>query len=382
MACSDITTVRGLDLLAQLGLKPGDVDVVAGGPPCQGFSMIGKRALDDPRNALVREFVRVVGEVRPRAFVFENVQGLTVGKHRAFLDEVISEFRRLGYRMTDQWQVLDASWFGVPQRRRRLFLMGALDTTVAYPAPTTRPADLLNPPLELAGLPIGPTVRDAIFDLPDVEARPELMTQDWIEFDSGSSDSPYAELMSGRQSRLSDYSFRRRHDGRLTGLKRAAHTELSRRRFAETEPGATEPVSRFKKLAWSGLCNTLRAGTARNRGAFTSPRPIHPAEPRCINVREAARLHSFPDWFSFHATVWHGFRQIGNSVPPLLAEAVATEVRIALDICARRPRRTLPLGREGLRFMTMGEAADHFSVAPDVIPHRVRGAEFGVSHVG
>src|SRR5437660_4657073 len=87
-----------------------------------------------------------------------------------------------------------------------------------------------------------------------------------------------------------------------------------------------ESISRFLKLSPDAYCNTLRAGTASDRGAFTSPRPIHPVTPRCITVREAARLHSYPDWFRFHATKWHGFRQIGNSVPPLLALAVAREI--------------------------------------------------------
>ncbi|WP_458020251.1 DNA cytosine methyltransferase, partial [Klebsiella pneumoniae] len=78
-------------------------------------------------------------------------------------------------------------------------------------------------------------------------------------------------------------------------------------------PDTVEPISRFKKLSMNGLCNTLRAGTASDRGAFTSPRPIHPIYPRVITVREAARLHSYPDWFRFHVTKWHGFRQVGNS---------------------------------------------------------------------
>ncbi len=89
------------------------------------------------------------------------------------------------------------------------------------------------------------------------------------------------------------------------------------RRFLATKHGDTEPISRFHKLDPKGVCNTIRAGTASDRGAFTSPRPIHPFSPRCITVREAARLHSYPDWFRFHVTKWHGFRQIGNSVPPL-----------------------------------------------------------------
>ncbi|NES68411.1 MAG: DNA cytosine methyltransferase, partial [Okeania sp. SIO2D1] len=93
-----------------------------------------------------------------------------------------------------------------------------------------------------------------------------------------------------------------------------------------------ESVSHFYKLNPDGICNTLRAGTPSSKGAYTSPRPIHPFTPRCITVREAARLHSYPDWFRFHVTKWHGFRQVGNSVPPLLAKAVAQEIIHGLNI--------------------------------------------------
>src|SRR5207244_3649928 len=116
-----------------------------------------------------------------------------------------------------------------------------------------------------------------------------------------------------------------------------SHTPLSQKRFQATAAGETEPVSRFLKLDPMGVCNTLRAGTGSDRGAFTSPRPIHPHSPRCITVREAARLHSYPDWFRFHATKWHGFRQVGNSVPPLLARAVAAELVRAMGIEAKHP---------------------------------------------
>ncbi|PCR36678.1 DNA (cytosine-5-)-methyltransferase, partial [Klebsiella pneumoniae] len=87
-----------------------------------------------------------------------------------------------------------------------------------------------------------------------------------------------------------------------------------------------------KKLSMNGLCNTLRAGTASDRGAFTSPRPIHPIYPRVITVREAARLHSYPDWFRFHVTKWHGFRQVGNSVPPMLARSVGLQIMKVLGV--------------------------------------------------
>lgn len=140
----------------------------------------------------------------------------------------------------------------------------------------------------------------------------------------------------------------------------------------EATPGTTEPISRFYKLSYDGLCNTLRAGTDSARGAFTSPRPIHPSYPRVITVREAARLHSYPDWFRFHATKWHGFRQIGNSVPPLLGRAVASGIIGALGLTPSRPAVTIPLGEKALLALNMRQAAEHFDVPATVIAQRTR----------
>ena len=111
-------TAREIRAAAGIGGRP--VDCVFGGPPCQGFSLIGHRAMEDPRNALVKDFVRLVAELEARTFVFENVKGLTVGRHRAFLDELICEFEAVGYAVRTPWHVFDAARFGVPQHRERL----------------------------------------------------------------------------------------------------------------------------------------------------------------------------------------------------------------------------------------------------------------------
>jgi DNA (cytosine-5)-methyltransferase 1 len=148
----------------------------------------------------------------------------------------------------------------------------------------------------------------------------------------------------------------------LTSSMRTTHTDISRRRFQATREGEVEPISRFFKLPRNGVCNTLRAGTDAARGAFTSPRPIHFAFARCVTVREMARLHGYPDWFRFHVTKWHGARQVGNSVPPPLARAVAGSVVRALGGAPRRPTRTMDLGDPKLLSMNMAEAAHHWKV--------------------
>ena len=125
MLPQSVNELTGAEIRERAGIGRQHVDVVFGGAPCQGFSMMGHRVLDDPRNSLVREFVRIVNELKPSYFVFENVKGLTVGDHRILLEEFIEEFTHLGYRIRLPWKVLDAAEFGVPQHRERVILMGA-----------------------------------------------------------------------------------------------------------------------------------------------------------------------------------------------------------------------------------------------------------------
>lgn len=120
-----VAELSGDDIRRIAGLEARDIDCVFGGPPCQGFSMIGQRALNDPRNSLVMDFVRLVAELDAKTFVFENVKGLTVGKQREFLDELVEAFAAKGYQVRLPWRVLDAASYGVPQHRQRLILFGA-----------------------------------------------------------------------------------------------------------------------------------------------------------------------------------------------------------------------------------------------------------------
>lgn len=376
--CSSVRNVAGAVLSQIADRSGGAVDLVFGGPPCQGFSMMGKRALEDPRNSLVLDFVRLVVETSANWFVLENVRGLTVGKHSRFLYEIVEEFERNGYQVRLPWRVLNAAEFGVPQDRNRLFLIGAKNglPLPGYPEPTHCRAAVGDGLFRFAAT---PTVAEALADLPDADAFDELLESDSVRTLLGEP-SDYAARLRGMIRDADDYSYRRRYDAALvTSSMRTVHTEESRRRFLDASPGAVERISRFFKLDPEGISNTLRAGTASDRGAFTSPRPIHPFSPRCVTVREMARLHSFPDWFRFHVTKWHGARQIGNSVPPLLARAVAARIMECTGAESKRPAQTFELGDARLLSMTMSQAADHFGVRPDVIPQRLRenGAKAG-----
>lgn len=298
--CGDLTKMSAKEIY------DGPVDLVFGGPPCQGFSNIGRRNVDDARNQLVGHFLRLVGEFRPRAFIFENVPGLIEKRNIGVIEWLSAEFSKLGYTVPD-WKVLDASDFEIPQSRERLFLIGTLDgKSFQYPTGSGRRT----------------SVREAIGDLPNVDDFEELLKSDEVICRFGIPSS-YAGKLRDMRPGLKDL---------LTCSARTTHCEAVRLRFQKTPPGKFEPVSNFFKLDPDGLCNTLRAGTGPERGSFTSPRPIHYEHARCVTVREMARMHSYPDWFRFHKTNGHGARQIGNSVPPLLAEELARALGLHLNV--------------------------------------------------
>lgn len=296
---ADIRTLTGSKVRRKVGLPEiATVDVVIGGPPCQGFSMIGKRNMNDARNRLLGEFARLIRELSPRYFVMENVAGLMCGEARDLLASCLRDFKAAGYRWVTPIKILDAANFGVPQRRKRVVVIGYRreQKKPQYPAQMTKTV----------------TVKQAIGDLNILGKKRTLLRSD-IYFGSLGRPSRYARLL-------------RNNTSELTGCLRTAHSTDVLRRFRATRPGKAEPISHFIRLDERKVAPTLRAGTSKQYGSFTAARPIHPTQPRCITVREAARLQTFPDWFQFHPTQWHGFRQVGNAVPPKLARAVAKSI--------------------------------------------------------
>jgi len=264
-----------------------------------------------------------------------------------------------------------------------------LPTRTVIPVPkragrlTRAEAVLLNSGLHL---PRGPSVGDALNDLPNPNVFPTLLKSDEVRLNeivlaaAEEQASDYARRLRGLVRDGDDFSRPRDWDLRLlTSSARTDHTLESQARFRRTPHGETEPVSRFYKLDPEGLCNTLRAGSGSERGAFTSPRPIHPLLPRVLSNREAARLHSFPDWFRVHATKWHGFRQIGNAVVPFVGRAVGAAVVSALGLRPTAPTEPVPLGDVALLRMTMSRAASYFDADAAFMPaKRTRGAVPGL----
>ncbi|MEH2200163.1 DNA cytosine methyltransferase [Nostoc sp.] len=361
--CKSVVDTTGEEIRSRSKIGDREIDVVICGSPCQGFSLIGKRVIDDPRNSLVFHFHRLVLELKPKFFVMENVRGITVGEHKQILQSLINEFEIYGYKVQQNYQILNAANYGVPQSRERLFLIGAREDVELpkYPQPITKqalPNNLTSK--KISSIPLSPTVWDAIKDLPEIEKYPELITRDWVlgEYEKPSN---YACVLRGLKCLNDDYSYKREYDVRiLSSSLRTKHSVETIKRFQQTQQGEREKISRFYKLHPAGVCNTLRAGTDKYRGSFTSPRPIHPSTPRCITVREAARLHSYPDWFRFHVTKWHGFRQVGNSVPPLLAKAVATEIIRSLNVSPFKPSLRYKLGEEKLLQFNISQAAQYY----------------------
>jgi DNA (cytosine-5)-methyltransferase 1 len=364
-----VSNVSGKTIRSLSGIGNRRVDVVFGGAPCQGFSLIGKRNLEDSRNLLLQDFFRLVIELNPSYFIFENVKGLTLGKQRMILEKLIEDFESHGYQICSPWKILNSAFYGVPQNRERLFLIGAKKglNLPDYPKPSTLPAGFNQKSSSL--LSIGPSCEDALADLPEIELFPQLKTEDSVETEAWGIPSHYAREMRCLTNNSWHFGYQRLWNLKmLTSSMRTNHSNLTRERFQATEQGQIEPVSRFFKLPAQGVANTLRSGTDATRGAFTSPRPIHYKIPRCITVREMARLHGFPDWFRFHHTKWHGARQIGNAVPPPLARAVAAEIMKSLNDMPIIPDKPLKLGDPALLLMNMTEASNYWNISVPIQP--------------
>jgi len=297
------------------------IDLLIGGPPCQGFSRIGLRQKDDPRNTLISHYFRHVRLLRPRTFVMENVEGLMDRCNSDFLNDAISELPSY-YGIVGPF-VINAADYGAPTIRKRVIVIG-------YDKRDVDQIDIKL--LEEQKVKERTTVREAIGDLPEpIDETRKYLDFGWSQYPRLVDDvlSAYSQRQRSMPDRpigwheaLTEMSF-----GRVSGVFSTKHSTDVMDRFNETAQGSIEPISRYPKLAWTGQCPTLRAGTGSDKGSFQAMRPIHPTHPRVITVREAARLQGFPDWFVFHPTKWHSFRMIGNSVSPMVSRAILSLVR-------------------------------------------------------
>lgn len=295
-------------------------DGLIGGPPCQGFSWIGRRRSNDPRNTMVHHFYRHVKILKPKFFVMENVEGLMSEDNADILYSALETVPGR-YRVLEPI-VVNAMHFGAATSRRRVLVIGYDPTCVDEISPKiaqgTRRTDFV-------------TVRDAIADLPGP-----------IPGAKRGNDFGWAKYPARTPQRLSDYAralrveapkglgwteaVERHGQGYVSGAVATEHSREIARRYAVVPGGDSDPITKSYKLEWDGQCPTLRAGTGMDKGAFQAVRPLHPGKGRVITVREAARLQGFPDWFAFHQTKWHSFRMIGNSISPFVSKTVLARI--------------------------------------------------------
>lgn len=299
---------------------------IIGGPPCQGFSIIGKRQQDDERNYLVREFYRQVRLLKPRFFLMENVGGILDGPSADYLESCIDSVANR-YTIVGP-VVINAKHYGAPTNRERVIVIGYRSADV----------DSISSEDIQGKTSVFTTVGEAISDLPDPTGATVKADYGWSRYRSEIDEvSEYAKrcrTLPHKSAKLGwDVSISNVGNSVVSGNLDTLHTNDVRKRFERVPQGASDPISRYPRLSEDGFCPTLRAGTGKERGSFQAMRPIHFRFPRVITVREAARLQTFPDWFVFHPTKWHSFRMIGNSVPPLVSQHILRVLRSKCGYC-------------------------------------------------
>lgn len=310
-----IQDVTPQQLLKAAGKKRGEIDVIVGGPPCQGYSVYNhQRGVSDPRAGLFREYLRIVKGIQPRWLVMENVTGITSIAGGGVVREIFEGMKSLGYRV--EMKVLRAEEFGVPQERRRVFFIATrTDAPILFPEPTHGP-----------GLLPFVTVWDAISDLPKLE--------------NGDKSAPRAyakKPQNGYQALLR---------GSCTVVQNHSASRLSRineERMRHIPPGGSwrdipfdllpagmklakrsDHTKRYGRPKKTDLACTILTKCDVHWGAY-----IHPVQDRSLTVREAARLQSFPDFFTFLGSGTEQYMQVGNAVPPLLGRRVAESLLLA-----------------------------------------------------
>lgn len=307
----DVGTLSGETLLEAAGLRKGQLDGLIGGPPCQGFSLIGRQRDADPRNDLFGHFFRLVAETRPAFYLAENVPGILGERYQDFIERAMSAIPKSYVRIAPF--KVRANLYGAATTRTRVFFIGydpdridALSQADFEPSESTMQT----------------FVRDALKGLRNVEPHWQSEAESWRTV----GDLPKSHFWDRVTNKVprgvgNAEAIQLLKTKRIaSGFLGTAHSPETVLRFSQLEAGEVDSVYRSPRLDPNGFCPTLRAGTGSDRGSYQAVRPIHPKFPRVISPREAARLQGFPDWFVFNPTKWHSFRQIGNSVSPLVAE--------------------------------------------------------------
>ncbi|MGT2686664.1 DNA cytosine methyltransferase [Streptococcus porcinus] len=276
----------------------GKVQGVIGGPPCQGYSTVGTRNINDPRNHLYLEYCRVVEKVDPEFFVIENVRGLLTLANGAFKEDIVTRFSKLGYNVS--FKLINSSEFGVPQNRFRVFFVGMKDVNFNFPVEQVNKVSTF----------------EALSDLPSLESLDLFST-----FYKSTPQNEYQKLMRANTKELLNHEPTKHTDQTKSIISKIPDggkiTDLP-----EEYWNIRKYNKAFQRMNSKLPSNTIDTG---HRNYF------HYSENRVPSVRESARLQSFPDNFEFLGSKTSQYKQVGNAVPPLLAEKIAREIRILLD---------------------------------------------------
>ena len=336
MYCCDIRDFTAEQVLEDTGISSDSIDIVIGGPPCQSYSTIGKRLLDDPRGKMFQEYYRVLQEFNPSVFLFENVRGLMSMRGGELLQDIVRLFESLGYHI--QYRLLNAADYGVPQIRERVFIVGSkLPNEFEYPAPTHYNLDESR--MFSRGKSPYLTIKEAIGDLPFIR--------------TGESSGEYSSTPQN------DYQRKMREDAPLELQDHnAPNNGINLVKIMEALPDGGTPADIPEAIRpKSGYANTYcrlwwdRPSTTitRNLGTPSSSRCVHPKAPRALTTREGARLQSFPDSYQFYGSRGDRNLQIGNSVPPFLSSVMARQVREHYNDYAELSKPIVILNRKEVR---------------------------------
>lgn len=305
------------DFLKAAKLKSGELDILIGGPPCQGFSVYNhQRGLHDERSSLYKEYLRVVKGLRPKWVVLENVTGMTSAGGGAAVQAILDGLKALGY-VVDK-KILKAEEYGVPQERRRIVFIGnRIGAPIPWPEPTHGP-----------GLLPFVTVADAIGDLPALGNGEDRGVLPYAR----EATSEYQAMLRGGSNAVTNHSAARLSALNLQRMKHIPEGGSWRDIPFELLPAGmkrakrSDHTKRYGRLRWKGLASTILTKCDPHWGAY-----FHPEQDRALTVREAARLQSFPDWFDFQGSRTEQYVQVGNAVPPLLGCRIAEAIRDAIE---------------------------------------------------
>lgn len=324
----DIMELNGQELLRLAQINQHDLTGIIGGPPCQGFSSIGHGDVKDIRNRLFVKFFELIEELQPAFFVAENVPGIMKPKY--------DDIRNEAFRHIANYHILDpicvkANEYGAPTIRTRYFFIGYLDDGRINPFTVE---DITAMKVNEADR---TTVRKAFEGLPsDIRYRGKnslglkKIDQDYLNDAIQHEQSAffYQRVVGMIPENVGNpeyiQSYRTKHI--VNGFYPTKHSDEVRRRYYHLSYGQQDKISKSIRLDPDGFCPTLRAGTGPEKGSYQAVRPIHYEKARVITPREAARLQGFPDWYKLPETIWHCYRQIGNSVSPIAAERVLTAI--------------------------------------------------------